>query len=120
MRAIRAVIPRRAQVAADPWVVIALVGVQLDRPASGMPASAPLDRRHRVQDRLDEHAVVPVRAGDGDIERQARGVDEQVVLGAAFAPVGGVRAGQCTPLFARTLTLSRLARDQSRSPRSPS
>jgi hypothetical protein len=56
---------------------------------------------------------VPVGSGDGDVERQAGGVDEQVVLGAAFAPVGGVRTGQCTPLLARTLTESRLARDQS-------
>src|SRR3712207_8274935 len=38
---------------------------------------------------------------------------EQVVLAAALGPVGGVGAGQLTPLFARTLTLSRLARDQS-------
>ncbi len=46
-------------------------------------------------------------------------VDEQVVLAAGLAPVGGVRPGQLTPLFARTLTLSRLARDQSSRPPGP-
>jgi hypothetical protein len=63
---------------------------------------------------------VPVRAGDQHVERQPVRVDEQVVLAAGLAPVGGVGAGQCTPLFARTLAESRLARDQSSSPRLPS
>jgi hypothetical protein len=47
----------------------------------------PPDRRLGVQDPLDEHAVVPVgaaramlRAGASDVERQAGGVDEPVVL----------------------------------------
>ncbi|SFU09871.1 hypothetical protein SAMN05660657_05663 [Geodermatophilus amargosae] len=48
--------------------------------------------------RLDEHAVVPVGAGDGDVEPQPGSVAEQVVLGAALGPVGGVGAGQLTPL----------------------
>jgi hypothetical protein len=84
-----------------------------------MSAAAAVDGRHRIQDRLDQHAVVPVGPGDRDVERQPVGVDEQVVLGAALGPVGGVRAGQRTPLFARTLTESRAARDQSSCPVSP-
>src|SRR4051794_4928063 len=43
--------PAAAQVAAHPRDVVALVGVQLDRAAAGMAAAAPVDGRHRVQDR---------------------------------------------------------------------
>jgi hypothetical protein len=59
-------------------------------------------------------------AGDEHVQRQAVVVDEQVVLGAGFAPVSGVRAGQLAPLFARTDTASMLARDQSSSSASES
>jgi hypothetical protein len=52
--------PAAAQVAADPRDVVALVGVQLDRPAPRVAAAPVPDRRHRIQDRLDQHAVVPV------------------------------------------------------------
>ena len=58
-----------AQIAADPRHVVALVAVQLERPAPRVPTAATADRRHGVQDRLDEHAVVAVGAGDGDVER---------------------------------------------------
>src|SRR4051794_21079124 len=42
-----------AQVAADPRVVVALVGVQFDRSPARMAAADALDRRHQVQDRLE-------------------------------------------------------------------
>jgi hypothetical protein len=63
MRAIRAVIPRRPHVAADAWVVGALVPVQLERLASRVAAAAAADGRHAVEGRFDEEAVVPVGAG---------------------------------------------------------
>ena len=82
-----------AEVAAHPWVVVALVPVQLERSAAGMAAAAALDARHGVQDRFDEEAVVPVGAGHQHVQREPAGVDEQVVLAAGLAAVGGVRAG---------------------------
>ncbi len=111
--------PAAAQVAADAGVVVALVAVQLGRSAPGVAAAAALDRRHRVQQWFDEHAVMPVGRRDQHVERQPVGVDEQVVLAAGLAPIGRVGPGQLTPLFARTLTESRLARDQSSRPLSP-
>ncbi len=63
------------QVATDPRVAMAVVGVQLDRSAAGMSAAASADGRHRVQDRPDEHAVVPIGAGDRHVERWPGGVD---------------------------------------------
>ncbi len=62
-----------------------------------MSAATALDRRHRVLDRLDEHAVVPVRRRDQHVERQSVRVDEQMVLAAGLTPVGRVRAGQLNP-----------------------
>jgi len=50
--------PAAAQAAADAWNVVALVGVQLDRPAAGMAATDALDRRHRIQNRLNVYSHV--------------------------------------------------------------
>ena len=73
--------------------------MQLARASARVAAAAALDRRHAVQDRLDEEAVVPVGAGDQHVQRESVGIDEQVVLAAGLAAVGGVRAGQRTPLI---------------------
>jgi hypothetical protein len=40
--------------------------VQLDRPPPRVAPATTLDGRHAVEDGLDEHAVVPVGAGDRD------------------------------------------------------
>jgi hypothetical protein len=71
---------------------------ELQRPSPRVATAAAADCRHGVQDRLDQHAVVPIRAGDKHVERQPVRVDEQVVLAAGLAPIGRVRAGQLTPL----------------------
>ena len=47
----------------------------------------------------------------------AAGLPLNVLVSGANRRVGGVRSGQCTPLFGRTLTEFRLARDQSSPPR---
>src|SRR5512135_1733852 len=80
------------EVAPNPAIVVALVGMPSGRAAARAAAAGALDWGQRVEDRLDEDAVVPVRAADRDRERQAVGGDEQVVFRVALPPVGGVRA----------------------------
>ena len=60
--------------------------MQLERPPAGMAAAAALDRRHAVQDRFDEQAVVSVGAGDQHVQRQPVSVDEQVVQAGSPCP----------------------------------
>ncbi len=109
-----------AQVAAHPAIVVGLVRVQLPRPASRASRASTFDRAQAVQDWLHQHGVMPVGPGDRHRQRQPVGRDQQVVLGAEFAAIGRVGPGQLAPLFARTLTESRQARDQSSAPSCPS
>lgn len=99
--------------------VITLIRVQLGgtAPAWSVPGA---DRRDAVEQRNEHDRVVRVGGGDPDHERQAVGVGQQVQLRAGFAPIDRVRSGQFAPFFARTLAASRIARDQSISPRAPS
>ena len=83
--------------------------------------SAPGADRGDGLDQWDEReAVVGVGRADGHRQRQARRVGEHVQLGARFAAVDRVRAGQRAPFFARTLAASTTARDQSIAACSPS
>ena len=91
--------------------VVALVGVQLGRAAPG-PARTLADRRHGIDQRLQQLAVVPVGWRDPQGERDAVSIDEDVALGARLAAIRRVRAGLLTPLFAGTLALSTAARSQ--------
>jgi hypothetical protein len=70
-----------AELAAVGVVVVAAVGEQLPRSAAGSAASS-ADRRHGVDQREQLGDVVAVAAGEGDRERDAAGVADQVVLGA--------------------------------------
>ena len=70
-----------AQLAAVDVVVVAAVGEQLAR-SSSWPATPPADRRDGVEQRDQLGDVVAVAAGQGDGERDAAGVADQVVLGA--------------------------------------
>ncbi len=75
-----------AELAAVLVVVVAAVGEQLPRSPSG--ASAPAaDRRHGVDQRNQLGDVVAVAAGEGDCERDAAGVADQMVLGTRAATV---------------------------------
>ena len=109
----------------DPWgdaaamaglaaaaVVVGLVGVQLAR-SSARPPRAPPDRRHGVERRLQQAAVVDVGPAQGKGERDAVRVDENVTLAARLGPVGRVRAGEFAPLLAATAALSSEHRPQS-------
>jgi hypothetical protein len=67
-------------------VVVAAVGEQHPGAAAGSaPPSA--DRRDGVDQRDQLSDVVAVAAGQGDSERKATGVADQVVLGAGAAAV---------------------------------
>jgi hypothetical protein len=63
---------------------------------------------------------VGVGGREVDRERDAIPVDDEVVFGAGLTAVNRVGAGLLTPLFARTLKLSTLARDQAMLAASPS
>lgn len=91
--------------------VVTLVGVQFGRTAS-WPACTLADRRHGIDQRLQQLAVVPVGRRDPQGERNAVGIDEDVALGTRLAAVRRVRAGLLAPLFAGTLALSTAARSQ--------
>src|SRR5512143_4304125 len=82
--------PRRdataAELAAVGVVVVAAVGEQLPRAAAGSaPPSA--DRRHGVEQRDQLGDVVAVAAGEGDRQRDATGIADQVVLAAGPAAI---------------------------------
>ncbi len=86
-------------------VVVTFVGVQLRREAR---------QRQRVEEWRGDGVVVAIRGGQPRRERDAAASHEEVPLGARPAAVRRVRADRVAPLFAATLALSALARDQSR------
>jgi len=104
-RAMRTLIPRQCRYRRQRGVVVALVSVQLlgptARPAREMAAAA--DRRVGVEQRLEHLGVVGVGGREQHVQRQPVAIDQQVVLGAGFAPVSGPGAGQLVP-FSRILT----------------
>jgi hypothetical protein len=98
--------------AAAAVVVVPFVGVQLAR-ASARPAGALPDGLDRVEQGLEEPAVVHVRGAEQERERDAAGVDDDVPLGPGLAAVGRVRAGQLAPLLAGKDALSSEQRPKS-------
>jgi hypothetical protein len=101
-----------AKLAAMGVVVIAAVGHQDAGPAAGPPDPAG-DGRHGIHQRDQLGDVVAVAAGQADRERDARGVDEEVVLGAGPAAVDRARARLGAPFFACTWLESTIAREKS-------
>ncbi len=100
-------------------IVVPLVRMQLGRAFAPLTGRGP-DRRHGIEQRLEEHAVVAVRPGHERCQRETAPIDEQMVLGARFTAIDRVRPGLLAPLLAGTLALSTLARDQSMRSASPS
>ena len=78
--------PAPAQLAAIVVVVVAAVGEQLLGTTSRPPAP-PADRWHGVDQRDEPRDVVAVAAGQGDRQRDAAGVADQVVLAAGTGAV---------------------------------
>lgn len=52
---------------------------------------------HRIQRRTKSLHVVPVRTREGERQRHAVSIGEQMPLGAQFAPIGGVWTGLVPP-----------------------
>lgn len=100
-------------------VVVALIAVQLVRSSPPRPTRT-ADGRYALHEGLQGEAVMSVRRGNGDGDRQARPVDNQVDFRSVLAAVGRIRSRQLPPLRALTLTESMAQRDQSSSPRAPS
>lgn len=73
--------------------------------------------RNRLDQRIELRDVVAIRGGQDDRERDALGVDDEVVLAAELAPVRWVRSGFFPASIARTDELSTSARERSISPR---
>jgi hypothetical protein len=106
-------------------------GRHRDRATNSMAATARVDRSTQGREAsgclgqaLTSTTAGIIAVGVGrrqpDGQRDAAAVGEQVVLGAGLAAVCRVRAGQAAPRLARTLSESRLARDQSMRPSRPS
>ena len=73
-----------------------------------------------VEQRDELSRIVGVGGRKTHRQRNTAPIHHEVVLGAELAAVGRVRPGRLAPLLARTLRLSTLARDQSRTASSPS
>ncbi len=110
-----------AQVGAATRKVIALVGMQLVRPASGPTATA-AHRRQGIDQLLEHHRVMPIGWRDAEDQRDAMAVRDDVALAAELAPVRRVGAGVLAPRGLATLAASMLARLKSNlsAPRSSS
>lgn len=95
------------------FAVVPAVGLHAMRLAQRSAAPAG-DRAHPVEQRQQLRGVVPIGAGQNDVERRACGVDKQVVLAARLAPIRRVRSGFFPPCTARTDELSAITREKSR------
>lgn len=98
--------------------VVRLVGVKLGGAFAALPRGLP-DPRHGVDQGLEHHAVVAVRAGQEGRQRNPLPIRDYVPFCARLAAIGGVRADGGAPLLAGRLALSRQARDQSMRSASP-
>jgi hypothetical protein len=76
------------------------------------------DRLKRIDGLGPSLAVMDIRSGQDEGERQAVAVDHDVALGAGFTAIGRVRTCCITPFLAGTEEASTDAHDQSISPAS--
>lgn len=104
-----------AQVGAATRKVIALVGMQLVRPASG-PATTAAHRRQGIDQLLEHDRVMPIGARDAKDRRDALALRDDVALAAELAPVRRVGASVLAPRGLATLAASMLARLKSSLP----
>lgn len=78
-------------------MILALVGVQLDRPAPRATAPAGAHARHCVEGARQHVAVVAVGSRKGQAERRAVGVRDEVALCTRLTPARWVRARRSAP-----------------------
>lgn len=81
-------------------------------PVAAGAARTLADRRHGIDQRFQQLAIVPVGRRDPQGERDAVSIDENVALGARLAAIRRARARLLAPLFAGTLALSTAAGSQ--------
>jgi hypothetical protein len=93
-------------------VVVRFVGVQLGG-ALAWPAGALPNRRHGIEQRLEELAVVSVCGAEQERERNAASINQEVALGAGLAAVGRVWADARAPFLAGKEALSSKQRPKS-------
>jgi len=114
-RAMRGSMPRWRQALRQRLASIRLVSVQLVRPLA-RPAAPAFDRRYRIEQLGQRHAVVHIGAREQKRQQQAVAIGLQVALCARLASVRRIRACGRTPLFAGMDALSMQARLQSMRP----
>ena len=112
--------PRRdgsgSALSSAPTAVASLVCMELAGPLAGAPPLPGPCARHGIERGRRRHAVVAVRAGEGQAERRAPTVGDAVPFGARAPAIRRVRADLGTPLLAPMEAASSEARDQSNSP----
>jgi hypothetical protein len=115
--------PRDQAPAAEPGDVVGgevrLVSAYLDRSPPARSASG-AGGRYRQEQRLERLAVVQIRPGHHNGQRDALGIGQDVQFAALLASISRIRPGQGASLFARTEAASMIAEVQSTSPLAPS
>jgi len=99
--------------------VVRLVGADRDRSPSSWPAPGAYGGKAQEQ-RLERLAVMHVRTGHCDGQRDALRFGQHMQLAALLTAIDRVRPGQRAPLFARTDAASMIAEVQSSAPLAPS
>jgi len=92
--------------------IVSFVGMQPVGPLA-RPAQWPRDRLDGIEHGCEGSAVGAVGRAEAHAQRDAAALDQHLLLRARLAAIGRIRAGNFAPLFAGTVRLSRLARDQS-------
>lgn len=81
---------------AAPRIIVALVGMELDRRFARATLRPP-NRPDRIKHSLEHRAIVAVGASDPDGEQGAAPVDNHMALGARFASISGIRPAISPP-----------------------
>lgn len=92
--------------------IVSFIGVELGWALAG-PSPALADRRHGIDQLVEDAAVVDICRRDPESERDAPSIGEEMALAAGSAAIGRIGAGLLAPLLAGTEALSTQARLQS-------
>lgn len=94
-------------------VIVRLVGMRFVGAPPRPAAAPPLQRGDRVEQLLEQLAVIDVRPAQAEGERNPLGVDHKMAFATRLAFIRWIRADGVAPLFAATLELSMATRLQS-------
>lgn len=93
------------------WIVVVVALVQTQMPGSPRPSRR--FYQNGVQGSADHPLVVNVCSGQGDGERDAAAVGQNMSLAAELGPIGRIGTRELPPLGALTMALSSEAQSQS-------